>query len=230
MRLIFLKFAMGLKGSAFGKKLYGIVKQIVAQLKHLTQQSLFSDLELRQIRHSGLEVSSQESASQWEMSADALHAWKQRVRQYQCVIQSAKLAQGSLFDLGALGALDRVDPFRLTAQNIEFWRSPADEPGLAALYFVIDHELPLLLYVGETCKANQRWKGVHDCKRYVRNYIAAHRVHNLPVKVSIGFWPHAPEQTRARQRMERMLIEHWRSPFNKENSKHWGTPFIWGKA
>jgi hypothetical protein len=26
------------------------------------------------------------------------------------------------------------------------------------------------------------------------------------------------------------LIEKWRSPFNKENWKHWGTPFIWGKT
>lgn len=143
--------------------------------------------------------------------------------------------QGLLFSLESetdRNAQDplRLDPFSLTAQNIEFWRSPADEPGLAALYFVIDQELPLLLYVGETCKANQRWKGVHDCKRYVRNYVEAHRIHHLPVSVSIGFWPHAPEQTRARQRMERSLIEQWRSPFNKENWKHWGTPFVWGKS
>jgi hypothetical protein len=207
--------------------LYGIVGQIVAQPRHLIQQSLFSDLDLRQIRHSSLEAS-----NLLEMSADSLHAWKQRIFQYQQqTIQNETPAQGSLFSLGSDETnAERIDPFSLKAQNIEFWRSPADEPGLAALYFVIDHELPLLLYVGETCQANQRWKGVHDCKRYVRNYIAAHRVHHLCVSVSIGFWPHAPEQTRARQRMELGLIEKWRSPFNKENWKHWGTPFIWGKT
>jgi hypothetical protein len=207
--------------------LYGIVGQIVAQPRHLIQHSLFSDLDLRQIRHSSLEAS-----NLLEMSADSLHAWKQRIFQYQQqTIQNEPPAQGSLFSLGSDETnAERIDPFSLKAQNIEFWRSPADEPGLAALYFVIDHELPLLLYVGETCQANQRWKGVHDCKRYVRNYIAAHRVHHLCVSVSIGFWPHAPEQTRARQRMELGLIEKWRSPFNKENWKHWGTPFIWGKT
>jgi hypothetical protein len=191
------------------------------------QQSLFSNLELRQIRHSSLVA-----PNSMAISVNALLTWKQRVRQYQQqIIQDAKPAQGSLFDLYSEGkATDRIDPFSLKSQNIEFWRAPADEPGLAALYFVVDRELPLLLYVGETCKANQRWKGVHDCKRYVRNYIAAHRIHSLPVSVSIGFWPHAPQQTRARQRMERALIQHWRAPFNKENSKHWGTPFIWGKT
>ncbi len=207
--------------------LCGIVGQIVAQPRHLIKQSLFSDLDLRQIRHSSLEAS-----NLLEMSADSLHGWKQRIFQYQQhTIQNGIPAQGSLFSFCSDETnAERIDPFILKAQNIEFWRSPADEPGLAALYFVIDHELPLLLYVGETCQANQRWKGVHDCKRYVRNYIAAHRVHHLCVSVSIGFWPHAPEQTRARQRTESGLIEKWRSPFNKENWKHWGTPFIWGKT
>jgi hypothetical protein len=199
----------------------------VTQPRHLIQQSLFSDLDLRQIRHSGLDAS-----NLLEMSADSLHAWKQRIFHYQRhTIQNEVPAQGSLFSLCPDETdAERIDPFCLKAQNIEFWRSPVDEPGLAALYFVIDHELPLLLYVGETCQANQRWKGVHDCKRYVRNYIEAHRNHRLSVNVSIGFWPHAPEQTRPRQRMELGLIEKWRSPFNKENWKHWGTPFIWGKT
>ncbi len=166
------------------------------------------------------------------MNAHSLCAWKQRIFQYQQqVIQEAPPAQISLFDGQGLGVdLENLDPFRLRSQNIEFWRWPAEEPGLAALYFVIDHEQsPLLLYVGETCKANQRWKGVHDCKRYVRNYIAAHRIHGLPVSVSIGFWTHAPAATRPRQQMERSQIEKWRSPFNKENWRHWGTPFMGSK-
>ena len=207
--------------------------QIVAQPSFLMQQSLFSDLELRQIRHST------ELLGHLAISADALLAWKQRVRQYQeHVVQALRPTQGLLFDLEHQAhQAEQIDPFALESRNIEFWRSPADAPGHAALYFVLDRqakkeqpEQPLLLYIGETCKANQRWKGVHDCKRYVRNYIEDHRQWSLPVSVSIGFWPHAPHQTRPRQRLERALIEQWRSPFNKENSKHWGTPFIWGKA
>jgi hypothetical protein len=189
----------------------------------LEQPSLFSDLELRQIRHSSLNA-----LPFLEMSAQALQNWKHRIFQYQQqVIQSCQPAQGTLFEGHGLATnLEKLDPFRLRSQNIEFWRWPAHEPGLAALYFVIDYELPIVLYVGETCQSNQRWKGVHDCKRYVRNYIEVHRLHGLPVSVGISFWPHAPETTRPRQKMERLLIEKWRSPFNKENWRHWGTPFI----
>lgn len=162
------------------------------------------------------------------MGASTLQRWKRPIVQYQQqIIQDSQSAQTTLFDRNSSETnVEALDPFRLQPQNIEFWRWPAYEPGLAALYFVIDHELSLLLYVGETSKANQRWKGVHDCKRYVHNYIAAHRIHSLPVSVSIGFWPHAPIATRPRQRLELALIYKWRSPFNKENWRHWGTPFI----
>jgi hypothetical protein len=100
---------------------------------------------------------------------------------------------------------------------------------VAAVYFVIDRELPLVLYIGETCKSNVRWKGEHDCKRYLQNYVAAHRPHQLPVTVSIGFWRDAPAQTRPRQQLEQALIQLWKAPFNKENWQQWGTPFVGGK-
>jgi hypothetical protein len=214
-------------GKHYLVKRYSIwVKPLLRALPVLEQPSLFSDLELRQIRHSSLNAS-----PLLEMSAQTLQDWKQRIFQHQRqVMQSVQPSQATLFEAHGLDTnLEMLDPFTLRSQNIEFWRWPAHEPGLAALYFVIDHDLPVLLYVGETCKSNQRWKGVHDCKRYVRNYIESHRPHNLPVSVSIGFWPHAPEATRPRQRMERSLIEKWRSPFNKENWRHWGTPFIGSK-
>lgn len=189
----------------------------------MKQASLFSDLELRHIRHSSLE-----ETPLLEIGATALQGWKQRIFDYQAQVrQEVQPAQASLFHLNSGGMEpESLDPFQLRSQNIEFWRWPADEPGLAALYFVVDHTLSLLLYVGETCKANTRWKGVHDCKRYVRNYITAHRVHDLAVNVSIGFWPHAPADTRLRQRLESAMIDKWRSPFNKENWRHWGTPFV----
>lgn len=214
-------------GPILSDKQYSIwVKPLLRTLPLLEQPSLFSDLELRQIRHSSLNTS-----PLLEMRAQTLDSWKQRIIQYQQQMIQSSSAQGTLFDGHRLEAdLETLDPFQLRSQNIEFWRWPTHEPGLAALYFVIDHEVSLLLYVGETCRANQRWKGVHDCKRYVRNYIAAHRMHSLPVSVSIGFWPHAPAATRPRQRMERSLIDKWRSPFNKENWKHWGTPFMGGKG
>jgi hypothetical protein len=194
----------------------------------MEQISLFSNLELRQIRHGGLDTS-----PGLEMSADTLQSWKQKIYQFQRQAAKAdhgQTAQGQLFTETVPFAPHPVNVFHLPRHNIEFWRWPAQEPGLAALYFVIDHALPLLLYVGETCKANTRWKGEHDCKRYVRNYITAHRMHGLTVKVHIGFWCHAPAETRPRQKMESTLIHQWRSPFNKENWQYWNTPFIWGKS
>ena len=188
------------------------------------QPSLFSDQALRQMRHQSLE-----HPPSLLMSAATLEHWKQRVFQFQQQVeQSSSPVQGTLLGCPTQDALETFHPFDLPQQNIEFWRWPAEEPGVAALYFVIDYHLPLLLYVGETCQANQRWKGVHDCKRYVKNYITAHRHHQLPVAVRIGFWPHAPGETRPRQKLESRLIQRWRSPFNKENWQHWGTPFIEG--
>ncbi len=172
------------------------------------------------------------------LSAQALQDWKQRVYRFQQELgQGAGPTQGSLFGTG-VGAepgspaevVGQLDPFGLPQRNGEFWREQFSDRGAPALYFVVDHELPILLYVGETVRANQRWKGTHDCKRYILNYVAAHRLHSLPVQVNIGFWPYAPEDRRARQALELALIRHWRSPFNKENWQQWGTPFTGGKS
>jgi hypothetical protein len=84
----------------------------------------------------------------------------------------------------------------------------------------------LLLYVGETVKANQRWKGVHDCKRYVLNYRDLHTKHNIETAINTAFYWDIPAEVRPRQQLESALIERWRSPFNKENWSFWGTPFV----
>lgn len=167
------------------------------------------------------------------ISEAELQQWKQRVAQYQRQVQQTpSVEQGCLFggessDSATIAAT--LDPFTLPPQNAEFWRGQFQEAGVPALYFVVDHDVPLLLYVGETVKSNQRWQGVHDCKRYILSYVAAHRTHNLPVAVNIGFWPHAATDRKARQRLESDLICHWRSPFNKENWQMWSTPFVGGK-
>lgn len=163
------------------------------------------------------------------LSPAELQQWKQRVAQYQREVQQAPAAaQGCLFEVTPPLA-ETIDPFTLAPQNAEFWRGQFQESGVPALYFVVDHEVSLLLYVGETVKSNQRWQGVHDCKRYILSYVAAHRAHDLPVAVNIGFWPHAAADRKTRQHLERDLIRRWRSPFNKENWRIWGTPFVGGK-
>lgn len=190
------------------------------------------------------------------ISRDALQSWKQRIFDYQQQIRiHPVIQQGTLFDAPTtadpclkqgyrtqesggsyLGTPppdaidpDQIDPFRLPQQNTMFWRWKTTDSGIAALYFVIDCELPLLLYVGETCKSGQRWKGEHDCKRYLDNYLLAHYPLQVPTRLGIAFWSQAPHTTKARQAIELALIRKWRSPFNKENWEFWGTPFV-GKS
>lgn len=164
------------------------------------------------------------------MAVAELQSWKQRVAQFQAAVKSGPtIAQGSLFGLGEPSPTETLDPFGLPPQNAEFWRGQFQESGVPALYFVVDHDADLLLYVGETVKSNQRWKGVHDCKRYILSYIEAHRSHELTVAVNIGFWPFAKRDRQARQALEQELIQRWRSPFNKENWATWNTPFVGGK-
>ena len=155
-----------------------------------------------------------------------LIAWKHKIATFQTSVKTTPtMEQASLFETPS-DPTDIIDPFALPQQNTEFWRWQFSDVGVAALYFVIDYQSELLLYVGETVKSNQRWKGEHDCKRYLMNYRHAHYHHNLDSQLGIAFWRQAPDERRPRQAIESALIYKWRSPFNKENWKFWGTPFI----
>jgi hypothetical protein len=167
------------------------------------------------------------------MDKDALLEWKARIAAYQQQSR-AQLSpqQAELFDLSGLGIAPRhvdpegIDPFSLILQPMSFWRKPAFDKGQACLYFVIDSADPiLLLYTGESCHSDHRWKGTHDAKRYIDKYITLHRQYGLSPAVSIAFWYDAPMARKARQQLERALILQWRSPFNKECWKWWGQPF-----
>ena len=174
-----------------------------------------------------------------------LKAWKNRVIDFQTQL-SAIEQQGCLFgESNASNSngdssyskttlsnlVSTINPFELRKQNTEFWRWQFDDVGVAAMYFVIDyastaHSCPVVLYIGETIKSNQRWKGEHDCKRYLLNYRQAHYDNGLGSELGIAFWPKAPGDRKARQQLELALIRHWRSPFNKENWRFWNTPFV----
>ncbi len=148
--------------------------------------------------------------------------------------------QGSLFGAagvatpGGVGADPHVlaagiDPLALVAQPLQFWRwSDAPQRG-AALYFVLDQPChlatPLLLYVGETGRADRRWKGEHDCKDYLAAYGEALQQVGLDCQLSIRFWSDAPAKTCQRRALEQTLIRLWQPPFNKETRGRWATPF-----
>ena len=102
--------------------------------------------------------------------------------------------------------------------------SRADAPG--ALGDSPDAgSVPLLLYVGETARADRRWKGDHDCKAYLAAYSEALHRAGCTSQLSIRFWLDAPGATRARRAVEQALIQRWLPPFNKETRQRWATPF-----
>ncbi|NEP15957.1 MAG: GIY-YIG nuclease family protein [Leptolyngbya sp. SIO4C1] len=187
------------------------------------QVSFLSDSELQAAHRSQYQNMPAAAA----MGVVELQAWKARVAGFQATVTETPAAvQGSLFEPESASAADAIAPFQLPQQNTEFWRWRAADVGTAALYFVIDYQTMLLLYVGETVKSNQRWKGVHDCKRYLLNYRQIHYQLDLESQLGIAFWAQAPTERRARQQLESALIRKWRSPFNKENWAFWQTPFV----
>ncbi len=181
-------------------------------------------------------------------------AWQERLAEHQgplfAAVASGRAigaAQGDLFAAAAGGAAAgaaggtaagggspaalaaSLNPLALAAQSLSFWRWPTAPQQGAALYFVIDRpphlEQALLLYVGETGRADQRWRGEHDCKAYLAAYGEALHGGDLSARLSIRFWSDAPEQVRPRRALEQALIRRWLPPFNKETRERWATPF-----
>ncbi len=122
-----------------------------------------------------------------------------------------------------------LNPLKLSPFSLNFWRlieSPYKGP---ALYFVIDRpdnfNSPIILYIGETIAAEKRWKGYHDCKSYIASYSETLGLAGISFQLSIRFWTEVPIETKARRKIEQLLIQKWQPPFNKEMSKRWKTPF-----
>ncbi len=163
---------------------------------------------------------------------------RDQVQQWQALVASHQKAarlgesghQGELFATAQTSLLPYgIDPFQLLPQPLSFWRWPESPNQGAAHYFVID-DAPhlhhsLLLYLGETGQAAQRWKGSHDCKAYLASYQQVLQTVGLAATVSVRFWCDAPSQRTARRAQETRLIQYWRPPFNREMQGHWRTPF-----
>ena len=181
----------------------------------MEQLSLFSNSEYKILR-----------TQKPVMDAYALGQWKSRVFIYQKQVRETKPPQQtSLFELIPSHCdPEQIDPFKLHLQSMAFYRMP-DNYSQAALYFVIDSAAEILLYVGETCQSNKRWKNTHDCKEYIASYQELHYKYDMTTAINIGFWWDAPLQRKPRQALEQKMIQTWRSPFNKEIWDLWGQPF-----
>ena len=161
------------------------------------------------------------------MSAEELQRWKTQILDYQMRSRNTPAPQqAALFDIAPNHCdPDKIEPLQLQPQSMAFYRIPADYPGEACLYFVVDSAAQLILYVGETLRSNKRWKGVHDCKDYIAAYHDLHYRYKLKTAVNIAFWWDTPQRREARQELELSLILKWRSPFNKQMWSIWGQPF-----
>jgi hypothetical protein len=168
-----------------------------------------------------------------------LLVWQQRIAAHQGPLYTEAGStvtswQGTLFPTAALSddpqeLAQRFDPLSLSPQSLSFWRWPQAPHRGAVLYLVMDRppapSPPLLLYVGETGRADRRWKGAHDCKGYLAAYgetLARVGQEALPC---IRFWCDVPTAVAPRRALEQALIRRWLPPFNKETRDRWATPF-----
>lgn len=175
----------------------------------------------------------------WPLLRRQLQEWQQSLVRHQTPLfaaDGAGASQGNLFAQTIqkpAQAPEAIQPLRLRAQPLSFWRWPDPPQRGAALYFVLDslpadpdqQPQPLLLYVGETGRADRRWKAEHDCKTYLAAYSEALARAGMEARLNIRFWLDAPAGTRERRALEQGLIRRWLPPFNKETRQRWATPF-----
>ena len=166
------------------------------------------------------------------LSEQLIKNWQNKIITYQKdLFKGVELGyqQVSLFPSKTKELAQHFQPLRLTPLPLSFWRWPNSSHSGPAIYIVMDrpygNEKYLMLYIGETVAAEQRWKGEHDCKAYLSNYCEALRFNGLKSQLSIRFWTDVPKQTKARRRLEQDLIQTWLPPFNKETRNRWETPF-----
>jgi hypothetical protein len=161
------------------------------------------------------------------MSKKYLEKWKKSIYYYQQSALKNQHKQGYLVteQQKSLWDIDSFNPFSLETHPDQFYNLPQYQASEGCLYFILDLNLPLLLYIGETEKSpKQRWTN-HDCKNYIQGYLELHRQYQLTATIRSAFWWGIPPERKLRQQLEKDLILKWRSPFNKESWRWWGQPF-----
>ncbi len=196
----------------------------------ISQGDLFSEKHL---------IDNQAVFGEVQLSSDFLKAWQKRLHSHQRNFFKGEkeiTAQPSLFSIEMDSeeqqikkTVDSLNPLELAPLSMSFWRSPNNQHKGPAIYLVTDRpkglDTPILLYIGETVAAEKRWKGDHDCKRYLAAYSEALSKTNIVCNLSIRFLTDVPTSTKTRRKLERLLIERWLPPFNKETRSRWVTPF-----
>ena len=165
-----------------------------------------------------------------KVKSKTLMIWRNRIHNHQSKIE--EINQNNIFQESILPENDsfyykKIYPFSLQALSLNFWRTNQSVHNGPAMYFVIDTmgSSQIILYIGETNSANKRWKGEHDCKKYLSNYKEALACNNLTSQLDIRFFLDVPKEAKLRRKLEQKLIYLWIPPFNKETRDRWSTTF-----
>ena len=158
--------------------------------------------------------------------------WQEKIINHQSPIFKSgykNIIQSSLFETSLEESNEFFNPVDLTPLPLSFWRWPKSMHTGPAVYFVMDQMIDsgenIILYIGETISAEKRWKGEHDCKKFLSSYSDSLHKANVPSKLNIRFWLDVPIKTQERRKLEHKLIQAWLPPFNKETRGIWATPF-----
>ncbi len=163
---------------------------------------------------------------------EIIKEWQEKVINHQSPFFKSNykdVTQSSLFESISDELNETFNPIQLTPLPLSFWRWPKAMHQGPAVYFVMDKiinsEENIILYIGETNSAEKRWKGEHDCKKYLSSYSDTLQKANMTPKLNIRFWLDVPIKTKERRKLEQKLIQTWLPPFNKETRGIWATPF-----
>ena len=162
-------------------------------------------------------------------SKNSLLDWREKIHKHQSFVRNnlENLSlQKSLIQKTDV-ELTNINPFLLSSVSINFWRSSKAIHKGPAMYFVIDklNKTEIILYIGETNSADNRWKGDHDCKIYINNYKESLSESDFKSHIDIRFYLDVPKEVKLRRKLEQQLIYLWLPPFNKETRNRWATTF-----
>jgi len=173
--------------------------------------------------------SNHNSKNNINLSQNSFLDWREKIYKHQLFIcnnlKNLSL-QKSLF-VNVEEKFRNINPFLLSSISINFWRSNKVIHKGPAMYFVVDklNNSEIILYIGETNSADNRWKGDHDCKIYINNYKECLTENNFKSHIDIRFYLDVPKEAKIRRKLEQQLIYLWLPPFNKETRNRWATTF-----
>ncbi|KGG16228.1 MULTISPECIES: hypothetical protein [unclassified Prochlorococcus] len=164
---------------------------------------------------------------------ELIQTWQKRIYSYQESLlksNNKKPLQQSIFFVDEANQIANQPQFlKLTPFPLNFWRWPQNPHYGPAIYIVMDRpkgiDSHIVLYIGETVASERRWKGEHDCKKYLQAYSEACQMTGLGIQLSIRFWKDVPKETKPRRKLEQELIREWLPAFNKETRGVWNSPF-----